>query len=328
MSRFLTDERTEMSGFPLIPDEASANASGFDALFLTLVGISLFFILLIFVLLMYFAVRYRHNNPVDRVIRRKDYMKLELTWIVIPALISLGIFGWGSYLYFRGKTPPSDATTIYVTAKQWMWKIQHESGNREINELHIPVGRPVKLVMTSQDVIHSFFVPAFRVKQDVLPGRYTTEWFIPTKIGEYHLFCAEYCGTSHSGMIGRIVVMDPMAYEQWLATSGNIETMASMGEQLFRKYGCAACHREASSSRGPRLAGLAGSPVKLADGRTVIADREYLRESINDPGAKIVAGYQPIMPTYRTTLNEEQLNQIVEYLLSLGEGTTAPVGSK
>ncbi len=317
-----------MSSFPLLPDQASANAGRFDALFFALVGISLFFVILIFVLLMYFSIRYRHNHAVDRTIRRKDYIKLELTWIIIPTLISLGIFAWGSYLYFQGKTPPSDATEIYVTGKQWMWKIQHQNGNREINELHIPVGRPVKLIMTSQDVIHSFFIPAFRVKQDVLPGRYTTEWFIPTKIGEYHLFCAEYCGTNHSGMVGRVVVMDPMDYERWLATHGNTETMASAGEQLFRKYGCAACHQEASSSRGPRLPGLAGSPVKLQDGRTVIADQEYLRESINDPGAKVVAGYQPIMPTYKTTLNEEQLNQIVEYLLSLGEGATAPVGSK
>jgi cytochrome c oxidase subunit 2 len=312
-----------MSSFPLLPDQASANAGSIDALFFALVGVSLFFIILITVLLFVFAVRYRRGNRVDREIRRKDNLKLELTWIIIPTLISLGIFVWSSYLYFQGKTPPADAMEIYVTGKQWMWKIQHQRGNREINELHVPLGQPVKLVMTSQDVIHSFFIPAFRIKQDVLPGRYTTEWFTATRVGEYHLFCAEYCGTSHSGMIGRVVVMEPMDFERWLATSGNNETMASSGEQLFRTYGCAACHQEASSSRGPVLAGLAGSAVKLQDGRTVIADRGYLQESINDPGAKIVAGYSPIMPTYRTTLNQEQLNQIVEYLLTMDGGVAA-----
>jgi cytochrome c oxidase subunit 2 len=311
-----------MLSFPLLPDQASANAGAIDALFFALVAVSLFFIVLISVLIFSFAVRYRRNNVVDREIRRKDNLKLELAWIIIPTLISLGIFGWSSYLYFQGRTPPADAMEIYVTGKQWMWKIQHQRGNREINELHVPVGQPVKLVMTSQDVIHSFFIPAFRIKQDVLPGRYTTEWFTATKTGEYHLFCAEYCGTSHSGMIGRVVVMEPMEFERWLATGGTIETMASAGEQLFRTYGCAACHQETSTSRGPGLAGLPGTMVRLQDGRSVIADREYLQESISDPGAKIVAGYSPIMPTYRTTLNQEQQNQIVEYLLSL-EGVPA-----
>ena len=253
---------TIMLSFPFAPEQASANASKYDTLFFALVGLSLFFIVLIFALLLYFALRYRRERLVDREIRRTDYMKLELTWIIIPTLISLGIFGWSAWLYFQQKTPPADAMEIYVTGKQWMWKIQHPRGNREINELHVPLGRPVKLVMTSQDVIHSFFIPAFRIKQDVLPGRYTTEWFTATKPGEYHLFCAEYCGTNHSGMIGKVVVMDPLEYEQWLASSGNTETMVSAGEQLYRQYGCPACHQQESSARGPMLAGLA--PAALA----------------------------------------------------------------
>ena len=307
------------------PDEAATGAGKMDLLFWALVAISAFFITLIFVLIVIFSIRYRRDHAVDRVIRRKDFMKLEITWIVIPTLISLVIFGWSAWLYFVDKTPPADATEIYVTGKQWMWKIQHQKGNREINELHVPVGKPVKLIMTSEDVIHSFFIPAFRIKQDVLPGQYTTEWFTPTKVGEYHLFCAEYCGTNHSAMIGKIVVMDPMDYQHWLATSGNIETMASLGEQAFREYGCAACHKSENSERGPMLNGLAGSTVRLVSGGTVVADRAYLQESISDPAAKIVAGYKPIMPTYRTTLSPEQINQIVEYLLTLkgGEGSGA-----
>lgn len=307
-----------MWSFPLIPEQASAGAGNIDLLFFALVGLTLFFVVGIFTLLVVFAVRYRRENVVDRIIRRKDYIKLELTWIIIPTLLSIGIFVWSAWLYFESKTPPADAMEIYVTGKQWMWKIQHPQGNQEINELHVPLGQPVKLIMTSQDVIHSFFIPAFRIKQDVLPGRYTTEWFTATKVGEYRLFCAEYCGTSHSGMIGKVVVMDPQDYERWLATNGTTETMATVGEQLYRQYGCAACHQESSTTRGPVLFGLAGSTVALTDGRTLVADREYIRESVIDPSARIVAGYSPIMPTYRSTLNEEQLNQIVEYVLTLG----------
>jgi cytochrome c oxidase subunit 2 len=314
-----------MLRFPLLPVEASAGSAQLDMLFYALVGISAFFIILIFVLILVFTLRYRKDRVVDREIRRHDFAKLEVAWIVIPTLISLVIFGWSAWLYFENKTPPADAMEIYVTGKQWMWKIQHQQGNREIDELHIPVGRPIKLMMTSQDVIHSFFIPAFRVKQDVLPGRYTTEWFTPTRVGVYHLFCAEYCGTNHSSMIGKVVVMDPVDYEHWLATSGNTENLASAGEQVFKKYGCAACHREEGGERGPSLIGLPGSTVHLINGQTAVADREYLMESITDPGAKVVAGYKPIMPTYRTTLSPEQQNELVEYLLTLtGPQRNAP----
>ena len=307
-----------MSSFPLFPDQASVGAERVDAVYFGLLAISAFFALLIFVLLIYFALKYRRGAKVDRVIRRTDYLKLEMTWIIIPLLISFGIFGWAAKVYFDLRTPPDDALEIYVVGKQWMWKIQHPNGVREIDELHIPVGRTIKLTMTSQDVIHSFFIPAFRVKQDVLPGRYTTEWFQPTKVGEYHLFCAEYCGTSHSGMVGKVVVMDPLDYERWLRQGAAQESMAASGELLYQKLSCATCHKP--GGRGPDLAGLFNSQVKLEGGEVLIADREYIRESIINPMAKIVQGYPRMMPTYRTQLTEDQVNEVIEYIKSMSGG--------
>jgi cytochrome c oxidase subunit 2 len=232
--------------------------------------------------------------------------------------IALFIFGWSAKLYLDMHVPPANAMEIYVVGKQWMWKIQHPEGNREINELHVPVGRPIKLIMTSQDVIHSFYIPAFRVKQDVLPGRYTTQWFEASKPGEYHLFCAEYCGTSHSGMIGKVIAMEPAEYEQWLmGTSRTGVAMASSGAELFDRYGCRTCHRQDTGPRGPALDGLWGKTVKLATGQTVMADQEYIRESILNPAAKTVAGYQQLMPSYRNQLTNEQVNQLIEYIRTL-----------
>jgi len=213
---------------------------------------------------------------------------------------------------------PPDAEEIYVVGKQWMWKIQHPQGNREINELHVPVGHPVKLIMTSQDVIHSFFIPAFRIKQDVLPGRYTTEWFTPTDVGEYHLFCAQYCGTSHSAMVGRVVVMEPARYQQWLSGVGVSGTMASSGDQLFSQFGCQTCHQQGNTGRGPSLVGLFGSTVHLANGATAVADQDYIRESIMEPATKVVAGFKPIMPNFRNQISPDQVSQLVEYVKSLG----------
>jgi cytochrome c oxidase subunit II len=304
-----------MSSFPLFPDQASVGAQRVDAVYFGLLAISAFFALLIFVLLIYFALKYRRGRNVDRVIRRTDYLKLEMTWIVIPLLISFGIFGWAAKVYFDLKTPPEDALEIYVVGKQWMWKIQHPNGVRENDELHIPVGRTIKLTMTSQDVIHSFFIPAFRIKQDVLPGRYTTEWFKATKVGEYHLFCAEYCGTSHSGMIGKVVVMDPLDYERWLLQGVARESMVTSGEMLYTRLSCGTCHKP--GGRAPDLAGLYENQVKLEGGAVVTADREYLRESIINPMAKIVQGYPRMMPTYRTQLTEDQVNEVIEYIKSL-----------
>jgi cytochrome c oxidase subunit 2 len=210
---------------------------------------------------------------------------------------------------------------VYVVAKQWMWKLEHSEGQREINELHVPVGRDVKLIMTSQDVIHSFFVPAFRMKQDVLPGRYTMAWFRATKPGTYHLFCAEYCGTQHSGMIGDIVVMEPAQYEAW--TSGSSTgPLSATGEKVFGELGCSTCHRADSQGRGPNLQNVFGKPVELADGRTVMADENYVRECILDPGSRRVKGFQPIMPTFQGLVSEEQVNALVAYVKSLSKAAT------
>jgi len=302
-----------MWNFPLLPEQASTTAGRVDALYWALVIVSAFFSLVIVIGLVYSAVRYRKGSKANRGNVKNDYLPLELAWSIIPLIIAFGLFAWSAKLFFDMHVPPRNALEIYVVGKQWMWKVQHPQGNREINELHIPVGRPVKLVMTSQDVIHSFYIPAFRVKQDVLPGRYTTQWFEATKIGEYHLFCAEYCGTSHSSMIGRIVVMDPADYEAWLGANAQ-QTMVASGEQLFKQFSCQTCHREEDGARGPSLAGLFGKTVRFTTGETVRADREYIRESIINPGRRVVAGYQPLMPTYKSQLSEDQVNQLIEYI--------------
>ena len=238
----------------------------------------------------------------------------------------MAIFVWGAVIYFYERTPPRDASEVYVVAKQWMWKLQHQEGPREINELHVPVGRNVKLIMTSQDVIHSFYVPAFRIKQDVLPGRYTTAWFRPTKAGTYHLFCAEYCGTQHSGMIGQVVVLEPAQYQAWLSGGGAAGSMASNGQNIFLQLGCSTCHRSDTQGRGPNLVGLFGKPVQLEDGRMVTADENYIRESILAPGAKIVSGFKPIMPVFQGLVSEDQLNALVAYVKSLNQSPTGAAG--
>jgi cytochrome c oxidase subunit 2 len=244
-------------------------------------------------------------------------MKLEIAWSVIPLLITFTFFFWGASVFFAINRPPNDAIEVSVVGKQWMWKFQHADGQREINELHVPIGRPVKLTMASEDVIHSFYVPAFRVKRDVLPGRVATTWFEATRRGRYHLFCAEYCGTKHSGMIGWVIVMEPAEFQSWLAGGASGQSLAGAGQKLFQELGCATCHRPDSLARGPNLEGLFGNPVKLADGTVVTADDSYVRESIATPSAKVVAGFQPIMPTYQGLVNEEGLMQLVAYVRSL-----------
>jgi len=239
------------------------------------------------------------------------------------------MFSWGASVFMKIVRPPDDAIQIYAGGKQWMWKIQHMEGQREINELHIPVGRPVKLLMTSEDVIHSFYVPAFRTKQDVLPGRYTTTWFQATKPGKYHLFCTEYCGTKHSGMIGSVYAMEPQDYQAWLSGGAPEGSMASSGAKLFQDLACSNCHRTDSQGRCPNLENLFGSTVQLSGGGTVKADEAYLRESILNPDKHIVAGYQPIMPTFQGLVTEEGLVQLIEYIKSLGPkpGAARPVGA-
>jgi cytochrome c oxidase subunit 2 len=312
-------------GLPLLPHRASTFAPEVDALYGFLVGMSLLFIALIFILITVFAIKYRRRSEGEVPPPVRGSLALEITWIVIPLGLVLLIFGWGAALYFKMYgSAPADALEIFVVGKQWMWHIQHPTGQREINELHIPAGRPIRLTMATEDVIHSFYIPDFRVKKDVVPGRYTTVWFEATRPGRYRLFCAEYCGTKHSEMGGWVIVMDPVDYQNWLGSGGQgrQESLAQAGERLFRQLGCDTCHREESQELGPSLRGLFGRQVVLADGRTIVADEAYLRESILNPNAKIVAGFPSpsSMPTYQGQITEEQVLQLVAYLKSLKGG--------
>ena len=254
---------------------------------------------------------------------------LEIAWTAIPLFIFMGMFAYGAKLYFDIERPPDDALQVYVVAKQWMWKTQQLDGAREINELHVPAGQDIKLLMTSQDVIHSFYVPAFRIKQDVIPGRYTSIWFRAEKPGKYHLFCAEYCGTNHSGMIGWIYVLERQQYQHWLQEGAAEGSLASSGEKLFHQFGCANCHHFDGHGPGPDLIGLYDRPVQIKDMGTVIADDSYIRESIVDPRAKIVLGFDDIMPTFKGQLSEEQIVQLISYVKALGPppGSEFPASS-
>jgi cytochrome c oxidase subunit 2 len=288
-----------------------------DTLYFFLVGVSAFFVILIATLIVIFGIRYRRRAAGDIGAQVVPALSLEIAWTIIPLGLGLVMFLWAADVYFAQTRPPAETMDIYVTGKQWMWKFQHLDGQREINELHVPAGRAVRLTATSEDVIHSFFVPAFRMKADVIPGRYTTLWFNATKPGEYHLFCAEYCGTQHSGMVGRIVVMDPTDYQAWLSGGAAEGSLASQGEKLFQDLACITCHRADAQGRGPNLEGLFGSPVVLADGAKVTANEAYIRESIVSPSAKVVMGFQPIMPTFQGLVSEEQMIALVEYVKSL-----------
>ena len=289
-----------------------------DALYFFLLALSAFFALLIAGLIVYFAVKYRRRSPDAVGENIHGSTVLELTWTGIPLLITMVIFVWGAAVYFAMATPPEDTLNIYVVGKQWMWKFQHLDGQREINELHVPVGRNVKLITTSEDVIHDFFVPAFRMKADVLPGRYVSLWFRPTRPGRYQLFCAEYCGTQHSRMIGEVVVMEPSEYQTWLSGGAPEGSLASTGEKLFQDLACITCHRSDTQGRGPMLQGLFGKTVALQNEETVVGDEAYIRESILNPAAKITAGFQPIMPAFQGLVSEEQLLALIEYVKSLG----------
>src|SRR4051794_6383316 len=307
-----------MGSFPLFPERASALAGQTDSLYFFLIAVSVFFSLLIAGLVIFFAVKYRRRSELEPAPEpATGGTTLEIVWSVVPLGITMVIFFWGANIFFNINRPPDDALEIYFVAKQWMWKLQHMEGQREINELHIPLGRAVRLKMTSEDVIHSFYVPVFRVKQDVLPGRYTQMWFHPTKPGKYHLFCAEYCGTKHSGMIGWVYVMEPQEYQAWLSGSGSQDSLAQSGQRLFDDLACSNCHKSDGSGRCPTLVGLYGKKVQLSDGRTITADEQYIRESILQPSAKVVAGFQPIMPTFQGLVTEEGLLQLIEYIKSL-----------
>jgi cytochrome c oxidase subunit II len=315
-----------MFEFPLWPARASSIASNVDALYIFLLLVTGFFTLLVFVLVAFFAIKYR-QRPGGRATQIEGSYALEATWTLIPFGLFMVMFVWGAAIYMQEVKPPSNAMEIFIVGKQWMWKAQHPEGVREINQLHVPLGRDVRLTLISQDVIHSFFLPEFRIKQDVLPGRYTTTWFHPIKTGTFHLFCAEYCGTLHSGMIGQVVVMEPTEYSTWLSGGSGEGTLAAGGEKLFQELGCATCHRADTQGRGPNLAGVFGKRQLLDNGQTVTVDENYLRESIINPGAQVVSGFKPIMPTFNGIVSEEQLLSLISYVKSLGQAQQNEPGS-
>ncbi len=313
-----------IADFPLFPDQASTMASKVDNLYLFLIALCGTVSVGVFLTIFYFAIKYR-RRPDNEIAEDYEPPKiLEVTWIVIPSILFLGIFVWASWVYFQLARVPDNSLQIYATAKQWMWKFQHPTGQREINELHVPVNRPIKITMASEDVIHSLYFPAFRTKMDVLPNRYRTMWFQATKTGRYHIFCAEYCGTLHSGMVGWVDVMEPTAYQTWLA-GGSEGSLASQGEKLFQKYACNTCHTNDASGRGPVLIGVYGSSVMLSDNTIVPADDNYIRESILNPQAKIVKGFGPpsVMPTFQGQVSEDDLLKLLAFVKSLGSTRTA-----
>jgi cytochrome c oxidase subunit 2 len=314
-----------MWNFPLFPESASTNAVRVDAVVFYELAVIVFFTVLICFFILLFAIRYRRGAQVNRSRPPTTNLAMEILWIGVPLALVMVMFFWATYIFFELYEPPGDASKIYVVGKQWMWYIQHPEGKKEINELHVPVGRPVQLRMTSQDVIHSFFVPAFRIKQDVLPGRYTTLWFRPTRPGNYHLFCAEYCGTYHSGMIGTVHVLDPAEYERWLSREVIGSSMAREGAELFIKYHCSGCHGESPIVKAPRLEGIYGRPVPIQRGdavQFVTADDRYIRDAILLPRSQVVAGYEPVMPSFEGQISEEDLLKIIEYIKSIGPRET------
>ncbi|MFK4134749.1 cytochrome c oxidase subunit II [Pseudomonas luteola] len=300
------------------PDQASSYAGQVDWLVITFTGMMILFVLPVFICLVVFSFRYRRGSQVPRDHRPAGNHKIEITWIALPFIGAMILFVLSSRLYYVSRTPPLDAMEIHVVAKQWMWKFQHPGGQREINTLHVPMDRAVKLNLISQDVIHSLYFPVMRNKQDALPGTYTHMWFKASKTGIFDGKCAEYCGTDHSAMRVKLVVLRPQEYERWLRQSDTSESLAEQGEGLFRQFGCSGCHAEGSMVRAPRLEGLYGRNVALADGSQVVADDGYIRDSILLPQKQITAGYEPIMPTFANVLDEEAVIRLTAYIKSLG----------
>lgn len=309
---------TTLASF-LFPDSASNFAPQVDLIYFALLLLCTTVAFLVTAVALFFCIRYRRGSKVNRTPPTNSPTRIEITWTVIPLFIFLGLFFWAANVFFGMSRPPAGATEIYIIGKQWMWKIQHPDGRREINELHLLADEPVKLIMTSQDVIHDFFIPAFRNKQDVVPGRYTTEWFTPTRPGKYHLFCSQYCGTNHSKMVGWVYVEEPAEHARWLAGQPTSGSLVELGERAFRTRGCSGCHAPSAAIRAPLLDGIYGKPVPLADGTLVTADDQYLRDSILQPNKQISAGYEAIMPTFQGQISDEELNAIIAYLKSLGD---------
>jgi cytochrome c oxidase subunit 2 len=305
------------------PHQASTAAARVDAFFWYLFAVTGSVGLMVAVLLIGFAIRYRRRPGSATPPPMAGNRRLEAFWTLTPLGFFLSFFVWGAVIYMDAFQAPEDAAVVYGVGKQWMWKFQHPEGQREINELHVPTGRALKLFMTSEDVIHSFFVPDFRLHMDVLPNRYTSVWFRPTRPGVYHLFCSQYCGTNHAGMVGRVYVMEPAEYQQWLDRHAE-GSLALEGRKTFLRYRCLSCHSADGAARAPSLEELYGRRVALRDGRAVVADEAYIRESILDPAAKVVAGYEPIMPTFRGQVSEDEIIQLIAFIRSLGRGQTPP----
>jgi cytochrome c oxidase subunit II len=310
--------------FSFWPEQASSVALGVDLLYIFIIVVTVATSLAVYIAAAIFIVKYKRRSEDEIPEQIEGNLPLEIAWSLIPLGVVLVMFVWGIVVFYDLSRTPADALNFNVVGKQWMWKIQHPTGKREINELHVPLGQSVKLTITSEDVLHSFFIPAFRTKMDAVPGRYTTSWFKATKTGEYHIFCAEYCGTKHSRMIGRVVVMDPTHYEHWLKTGSTTaavtnETPEVAGARLFQEQRCNTCH-VTNGLMAPLLAGVFGSQVTLQGGETVTADENYLRESIVTPQAKIVNGYQPNMPTFQGQITEESILQLIAYIKSLSKG--------
>jgi cytochrome c oxidase subunit 2 len=327
--------------FSLFPEQASRLAPDIDLLYFALIAMSLFFIVVICSLIVIFAIKYRRREGNEMAQDVHEHHLMEVGWSLIPLVLGLGLFAWGAHLFLGIYTPPTEgAVEIFAVGKQWMWKFQHPDGRREINDLHVPVGKAVKMTMISQDVIHSFYVPAFRIKQDVLPMRYTSTWFEPTRTGTYHLFCAEYCGTEHSRMIGKVIVMEQADYEAWLASpiieggsprdaspmnagTGAAPVVAvssnepgAAGKAVLEAQGCRACHQIGNTTLAPELEGIYGTQVPLASGGSVKADDNYLRESILISTAKIVKGYQHVMPAFQGIMKEDDVKAVIDYIKS------------
>ena len=305
------------------PESASETAVDVDRIGLTLAGILIVFSCGIAVAIVVFMARYWHTRQVNRDFgpSRLTHWLVELSWSLGPLAILLAMFTWGAVVYVDQHRPPKDPLQVNVVAKQWMWKIAHSGGRREINTLHVPVGQPVRLTMISEDVIHSFFVPAFRVKQDVLPERYTTLWFRAVKPGTYHLFCAEFCGTKHSQMIGKVVAMQPEAYAKW-AASGDSKTLAQRGRERIDTLGCLQCHSMLYGSQSaPSFSGLFGSTVRLKGGGKAVADAAYIRRSILKPASEVHEGFKPNMPSYEGKIEPTAVLEIIAYLRSIADST-------
>jgi len=304
----------------LFPDQASTVAAKVDHIYYFIIGTTVAISSAVAVLVIYFAIKYRRRgNEVPRPIHGS--LLLETVWSVIPLAIAMVMFFWSAQLFFNIATPPEDSIEVYVIGKQWMWTAQHPDGQREKNELHIPVGKPVRVILTSDDVIHSFFVPDFRTKQDAVPGRYTQTWFEATKPGRYRIYCAEYCGADHSQMVGWVVAQDPADYQRWLSEHADL-SLAQRGRQRFLQYQCVTCHSADSEAKAPNLEGVYKRRIHFADGSSKVADEDYLRESIVNPRAHIVAGFEPIMPTFQGRIPEEQMLELLAFIKALRPGET------